>query len=65
MNKTLLYFKITMAVVYTAIGVYIILNAKIIRGLVDEQYAPIIGAIVMSYGLFRGYNIWKIERDKE
>jgi len=65
MNKTLFYFKMTMAVVYTAIGVYILINNNSLRGIVGETYTPVIGGLILAYGLFRGYNAWKIEKNKD
>jgi hypothetical protein len=65
MNKTLFYFKITMAVVYTAIGVYILTNSNSLKGLAGETYTPVIGGLVLAYGLFRGYNVLKIEKNKD
>ncbi len=65
MNKTLFYFRITMAVVYTAIGVYILLNGKSLNGIVGESYAPVIGGLILAYGLFRGFNAMKIEKNKD
>ncbi len=64
MNKTLFYFKMTMAVVYTAIGVYILVNTQSLRGIVGETYTPVIGGLILAYGLFRGYNAVKIEKNK-
>lgn len=64
MDKTLFYFRMAMAVVYTAIGVYILLNANSLSGLVSASYTPIIGGVVLAYGLFRGYNTLKIEKNK-
>jgi len=65
MNKTLFYFRMTMAVVYTAIGVYILLNTNSLNGIVSETYAPVIGGVVLAYGLFRGYTALKIEKNKD
>jgi hypothetical protein len=65
MNKTLFYFKITMAVVYTAIGVYILLNASSLHGIVGASYTPVIGGLILAYGLFRGYNALKVEKNKD
>ena len=65
MNKTLFYFRITMAVVYTAIGVYILLNSNSLSGIVGETYTPVIGGLVLAYGLFRGYNALKVEKNKD
>jgi hypothetical protein len=65
MNKTLFYFKITMAVVYTAIGVYILLNASSLQGIVGASYTPVIGGLILAYGLFRGYNALKVEKNKD
>ncbi|MDF2457134.1 MAG: hypothetical protein K0R51_3127 [Cytophagaceae bacterium] len=53
-----------MAVVYTAIGVYMLVNPNILRGLVDSTYTPVIGGLVLAYGLFRGYNVLKIEKNE-
>lgn len=64
MNKALFYFKMTMAVVYTAIGVYILINPNSLRGIVDTTYTPVIGGLVLAYGLFRGYNVLKIEKNE-
>lgn len=65
MNKTLFYFRMTMAVVYTAIGVYILLSNKSLSGIVGETYTPVIGGLILAYGLFRGYNALKIEKNKD
>ena len=65
MDKTLFYFKMTMAVVYTAIGVYILVNTNSLNGIVGETYTPVIGGLTLAYGLFRGYNALKIEKNKD
>lgn len=54
-----------MAVVYTAIGVYILVNPNSLRGLVGETYSPVIGGLILAYGLFRGYNALKVEKNKD
>ncbi|MBC7485179.1 MAG: hypothetical protein H7282_00275 [Cytophagaceae bacterium] len=65
MNKTLFYFRMTMAVVYTAIGVYILFSNKSLNGIVGETYTPVIGGLILAYGLYRGYNALKIEKNKD
>ena len=65
MDKAIFYFRMTMAVVYTAIGVYILLNAGSLRGLIDDTYAPVIGGLVLAYGLYRGYNLYRLENNKD
>jgi hypothetical protein len=65
MNKTLFYFKMAMAVVYTAIGVYILLNSNSLSGIAGPTYTPVIGGLILGYGLFRGYNALKVEKNKD
>lgn len=65
MSKTLFYFRMTMAVVYTAIGVYILFSNKSLNGIVSETYTPVIGGLILAYGLFRGYNALKVEKNKD
>ncbi len=54
-----------MAVVYTAIGVYILVNPGSLRGVVGDTYTPVIGGLVLAYGLFRGYNALKVEKNED
>ena len=65
MNNTLFYFRMTMAVVYTAIGVYVLVNNQSLNGIVGETYTPVVGGLILAYGLFRGYNAFKIEKNKD
>jgi|GEM_PF-1372193 len=61
LQKGLHYFRMSMAVIYTAIGVFILTKPNALKGIVDESYAPIIGALILVYGLYRGYKEYIVE----
>lgn len=53
----------TMAVIYTAIGIYLITHPNALAGLVDGNMTLIIGILLILFGSFRGYRAWFIERN--
>ncbi|ABG59280.1 hypothetical protein [Cytophaga hutchinsonii] len=63
MRNILLGFKMTMAVIYTAIGIYLITHPNALAGLVDGNMTLIIGILLILFGSFRGYRAWFIERN--
>lgn len=65
MNKTLFYFSMSMAVVYTAIGIYILIHPYSLSILMEASYARIAGVLVLAYGIFRGYNGLKSQKERD
>lgn len=63
MQNILLGFKMTMAVIYTAIGIYLLTHPNALAGLVSEQISLMMGVILILFGAFRGYRAWFIERN--
>jgi len=53
----------TMAVIYTAIGIYLLTHPNALAGLVTEQISLMLGVILIIFGAFRGYRAWFIERN--
>ena len=62
MKNILLGFKMTMAVIYTAIGVYIISNPNALKDILNSTMTILFGGLLVAWGLFRGYRAWFIER---
>jgi hypothetical protein len=58
------YFRMAMAVIYTAIGVFILVKPNALRGFVDPNYAPVLGGLVLVYGFYRGYKEYIVENKK-
>ncbi|WP_018344115.1 hypothetical protein [Cytophaga aurantiaca] len=63
MKNLFLGFKITMAVVYTAIGIYLITHPQALTGMLSKDMTLIIGVVLILFGAFRGYRAWFIERN--
>lgn len=63
LEKGLHYFRMAMAVIYTAIGVFILTKPNALKGIVDESYAPVIGALILVYGFYRGYKEYIVEKN--
>lgn len=53
----------TMAVIYTAIGVYLITHPNALVGLLSSDMTLIVGVLLILFGAFRGYRAWFIERN--
>ncbi len=52
-----------MAVIYTAIGIYLISHPNALAGFVNADMTLIIGVLLILFGSFRGYRAWFIERN--
>jgi hypothetical protein len=63
MKNVLLGFKMTMAVVYTAIGIYLITHPIFLTGLLSTEMTVVVGILLILFGGFRGYRAWFIERN--
>ncbi len=63
LDKGLHYFRMAMAVIYTAIGVFILTKPNALKGIVDESYVPVIGALILVYGFYRGYKEYIVEKN--
>lgn len=63
MQNILIGFKMTMAVIYTAIGIYLLTHPNALAGLVDKQISFMLGIVLILFGAFRGYRAWFIERN--
>lgn len=63
MQNILIGFKMTMAVIYTAIGIYLITHPNALAGLVSKEISFMMGVILILFGAFRGYRAWFIERN--
>ena len=53
----------TMAVVYTAIGVYLITHTNFLKDILSTDMTLIVGVLLILFGAFRGYRAWFIERN--
>ena len=66
MNSRLKYvvyiFKMVMALVYIVLGFAFIFKNEGIGKLVPLEYMPILGVLLIVYGLFRGYRAFSAER---
>lgn len=66
MNSQLKYivyiFKMVMAIVYIVLGFAFIFKNEGIGKLVPLEYMPILGVLLIVYGLFRGYRAFSAER---
>jgi hypothetical protein len=51
-----------MAVIYTAIGVYLLVHPHAIDWIIGAEYAPFLGCLLVAFGIFRGYRAWFIDR---
>ena len=60
-KKGLFVFKIVMSLVYIAIGLTIIFRPEGIVKIIPQPYTPVLGALVIFYGLFRGYRAYFVE----
>lgn len=64
MKNILLGFKLTMAVIYTAIGIYLMTHPNALADLgLKGDMVLIMGVILVLFGAFRGYRAWFIERN--
>lgn len=63
MKNILLGFKMTMAVVYTAIGIYLITHTNFLKDILSTDMTLIVGVLLILFGAFRGYRAWFIERN--
>ncbi|MGN6648404.1 MAG: hypothetical protein ACTHJT_17900 [Cytophaga sp.] len=62
MQNILLGFKMSMAVIYTAIGVYLLTHPNFFEG-ISKEISFMLGVIFVLFGIFRGYRAWFIERN--
>lgn len=53
----------TMAVIYTAIGVYLITHRNFLAGTLSTDMTMVVGVVLILFGAFRGYRAWFIERN--
>jgi len=53
----------TMAVVYTAIGIYLITHPNFLKDILSTDMTLIVGVLLILFGAFRGYRAWFIERN--
>ncbi len=63
MQNILLGFKMTMAVMYTAIGIYLLTHPNALTGLLSNDVTLMVGVVLILFGAFRGYRAWFIERN--
>ncbi len=52
-----------MAVVYMAIGIYLLSHPNALSGLLSADMTLIVGVLLIVFGAFRGYRAWFIERN--
>lgn len=58
MKNFLLYFRFFIALFYAGIGIYMIVYSST-QKLMPPNYSIIFGAILIVYGIFRGYRTYK------
>ncbi|HSY62835.1 MAG TPA: hypothetical protein VK796_13215, partial [Cytophaga sp.] len=56
-------FKMTMAVIYTAIGIYLITHPNFLADTLSRDMTMVVGVVLILFGAFRGYRAWFIERN--
>ncbi len=61
-NAYFIYFKLFMGLVYIALGLYIIFAPPSNDRLIPASYAPVVGILLIIYGLFRAYRAYFIDR---
>jgi hypothetical protein len=61
-NSALLIFKLLMSLVYIAIGLSFIFSPRDFGTLIPAQYLPILGGLLVAYGIYRGYRAYFVER---
>jgi hypothetical protein len=64
LTNVLFVFKMLMSIVYVTIGLTLILKSNGIGEIIPAQYAPVLGILLIIYGIFRGYRAYTIERKK-
>jgi hypothetical protein len=62
LKNVLFIFKMVMSLVYITIGLTFIFKNELTVDIISPQYAPILGALFIVFGLFRGYRAYTIER---
>ncbi len=62
MNNLMFIFKMLMSLVYIAIGVSLLFRTEGIGELIPATYTPVLGILIILYGLFRGYRTYTSER---
>ena len=55
MSKFITYFSLAMSVVYIMAGAYFLFGPYLFNINVSFEYAPILGGLVLGYGIFRLY----------
>lgn len=63
--QVMLFFGITMFVVYVAVGVALISLGHIILPQMPHTYRILMGAMVIAYALFRLFRVVKLFRNRE
>jgi hypothetical protein len=61
-KNILFIFKMIMSLVYIAIGIGLLFKSEGFGELIPAQYMPVLGIILIVYGLFRGYRAYAVER---
>jgi hypothetical protein len=61
-KNILIAFRLAMAVIYTAIGIYLLVHPRAIDWVIGAEYAPYLGGFFIFFGVFRGYRAWFIDR---
>lgn len=62
MNNVLFVFKMVMSLFYVGIGVMLLFRSGSLGNVIPAQYVPILGFLLIAYGLFRGYRAFTVER---
>jgi hypothetical protein len=62
LNNVLFIFKMVMSCFYVAIGLTFLFRSGGIAEVIPAQYTPILGVLLIVYGLFRGYRAYFVER---
>jgi hypothetical protein len=52
-----------MALVYIVLGIAFILKKEGVGELIPLEYVPVLGTLLIIYGLFRGYRAFTLERN--
>lgn len=58
LDNTLFIFKMVMSVFYVAIGLAFLFRSGGVGDIIPERYTPILGILLIIYGLFRGYRAY-------
>jgi hypothetical protein len=61
-KKIIFVFKLVMSLVYIAIGLTFVFSPSSMGNIIPIDYMAVVGLLLISYGVFRGYRAYSIEK---